>query len=163
MSGDKLEDAKEASKLLVDQMGTQDEIGLVTFDADAQLSHPLSTDKQSLKTKIDSIKAGHGTNIAEAITTADEMLMSRHNGSTSTPVIILLSDGRVSKGGSPENAANIAKQHGIRIITIGLGNNADEDELRRIATSPNDYFFSPTTSELKNIYQGVVKMLHPCN
>ncbi len=77
-------------------------------------------------------------------------------------VLILLTDGR--PGGVSEATvlaeATTIKTFGITIYTIGLGNDVNANLLRQIATSPNHYYASPSTTELNTNYQEIANLLH---
>jgi Ca-activated chloride channel family protein len=96
-------------------------------------------------------------------------------------VIILLTDGSNNRGDiSPQTAAEIAKQFGIRVYTIGVGTNGnapypmqtyqgvqyvnipveiDERTLTSIAaTTDGNYFRATSNSKLKEVYQEIDKL-----
>jgi VWFA-related protein len=53
-----------------------------------------------------------------------------------------------------------AEKHRIPVFTIGLGNDADEDYLKRVALrTAGTYQFTPTPDTLAEIYQGVADQL----
>jgi len=161
MEGQKLEEAKNAAKFFVAQLDlADDQVGLVTFATTATLDVPLSHDGSTFAAVIDAVTVGHGTNIADGVDVAQtELVGSRHNP-VATSVIILLSDGRANTGGSPQATADVAKTLGIRVITIGLGNNANQDLLRSMASSTDDYYFAPTSVDLMDIYRRIAGVVH---
>jgi Ca-activated chloride channel family protein len=63
--------------------------------------------------------------------------------SSKSKVIILLTDG-VNNAGfiEPETAADIAKQYGIKVYTIGIGTNGMADEGQRKRTKTPTTFLS---------------------
>ena len=66
MQGKKIQNLREAAKLVVDRLGPQDTISIVAFSDRKYLiadSQPV-TDKEALKTKIDRIRDGGGTAIS---------------------------------------------------------------------------------------------------
>ena len=92
-------------------------------------------------------------------------------------VIILLTDGSNNRGEiAPEMAAEIAKQFGIRVYTIGVGTNGtapypyggqivnvpveiDENTLGRIATlTDGGYYRATSNSKLKEVYEQIDKL-----
>lgn len=48
------------------------------------------------------------------------------------------------------------KNNGMRFITIGIGNDIDEDFLMKVASSKNDYYHSEDSIHLNHIYQKIV-------
>ena len=96
-------------------------------------------------------------------------------------VIILLTDGSNNRGDiSPLTAAEIAKQFGIRVYTIGVGTNGtapypmptyagvqyvnipveiDENTLTQIAgATDGNYFRATSNSKLKEVYKEIDKL-----
>jgi len=71
--------------------------------------------------------------------------------------VILLTDGL--HAGDPADvfmAAEKLKNTDGRVFTIGLGADVDEAMLRRIASSPERYLPSPTTAELRALYDRIL-------
>lgn len=100
-----------------------DRIGLVVFGGVALLSCPLTLDYQTL---IDFISGAYinmtqadGTAIGDAIATAVNHLK---DSKAKSKIIILLTDGNSNTGiiSDPVLAANMAKEFGIKIYTIGV-------------------------------------------
>ncbi len=58
-------------------------------------------------------------------------------------------------------AARKAKDAGILVFTIGLGQAVDQVLMRDIASQPAWYFFAPDTSQLEAIY-GQIAYSIPC-
>ena len=115
-----------------------------------------------------------GMGIANAVTRLKD-------SKAKSKVIILLTDGSNNRGDiSPLTAAEIAKQFGIRIYTIGVGTNGtapypmqtyagtqyvnvpveiDEKTLTEIAGTTNgNYFRATSNSKLKEVYQEIDKL-----
>lgn len=99
-----------------------DRLGLVVFAKHAFTQCPLTTDHQALLELLDKIGIGmieDGTAIGVGIANALNRL--RDSGAESR-VIILLTDGVNNSGEiDPLTAAEIAKEFGIRVYTIGVG------------------------------------------
>ena len=154
-------DAKNAAKLFIDELFSEDRAGLVSFGNSATLDHGLTSDKDLIKEKIDEIEA-HAwpiqyTAIGEGIYTATEELNS--NGrEDATWVHILLSDCQNNRGRNPISAAEEAAESQVVIYTIGLGEDADEDILEDIANiTGGKYYFSPTSEDLVSIYMDIAR------
>jgi Ca-activated chloride channel family protein len=163
ISGRKLEDAKLAAKTFVGQLAlTQDRIGVVTFAEEARLDLPLTNDQLAVEAVIDVIVASDGTNIAAGIDTAYIELSSGGHNPAAIPVMLLLSDGRDNAGESVQASADLAKAHGIRIITIGLGRNANQELLRAMASSESDYYYTASSADLAAIYDTIARGIHNC-
>lgn len=101
-----------------------DRIGMVVFGEQAYTQVPLTLDYDMLTGFLGLIEAGiagNGTAIGNSLATSVKRLMKSEAESR---VIILLTDGK-NQGGeiSPLVAADLAKEHGIKVYTIGLGSN----------------------------------------
>ena len=100
-----------------------DAIGLVIFGKDALSRCPLTADKKTLKDIISDTHIGllnpEGTVLARAIVTGANRLRNSH---AKSKIMILLTDGEPSEDDiSPDIAIEIAKELGIKIYTIGIG------------------------------------------
>lgn len=138
----RIEAAKEVATKFVSQR-PNDNIGYVVFAGESLSLMPLTTDKAALVNAISATKAGalrDGTAIGDGIASAINRLVS---GQAKSKSIILLTDGTNNAGDvAPATAAQIAKQKGIRIYSIGVGTNGS------IAIT-DPYGFSTTTMETK--------------
>lgn len=117
----RLEAAKDiTSKFIIGR--PTDRIGLVVFAGEAFTQSPLTTDHTSLVNLLNQVQMGFiddGTAIGNGLATAINRL--RESDSPSK-VIILLTDGVNNCGQiDPKSAADIARDYGIRVYTIGVG------------------------------------------
>jgi len=161
MSGTPLQDAKNAAKAFVDRLDLSsggDQVGLVSYSDSATLNHQLSTSASSVKAAIDGLVSGGYTNITDGINKAQAELETSRHDPANQPVIILMTDGVHNVGAVPGPAADAAKAKGTRIFTIGLGS-VDEAQLQSLASSPSDYYYAPTSSDLEAIYQQIAGAL----
>ena len=101
---------------------TSDRLGLIVFGTQAYLQAPLTFDRATVKTLLQETRlgfAGEQTAIGDAIGLAIKRLRDRPEGKR---VLILLTDGANTAGEvTPRKAADLAKQAGIRIYTVGVG------------------------------------------
>ena len=152
----KLQAAQQAARSFLQaiELGT-DAVTVVGFHSWAKLVQELDTRADVIGTAIDSLQPTGGTNIADGLLAGlDELSGPRHRQDASS-VIILLSDGQGRAG----QAAQQAKAAGVRVITIGLGTDVDEAELRRMASSPDDYYFSPDAGQLQTIFTDIARSI----
>lgn len=153
-----------------------DRIGLVVFGSQAYTQLPLTQDYQTIGAILDRLEigaAGRATAVGDAIGISVKRLEEVEGH---TRIVILLTDGRSNSGElSPPAAAEIAKQRGIKIYTIGVGGkerapflvkdpvfgrryiyrNVDLDEktLKSIArTTTGSYFHAENLEGLQNVY-----------
>ncbi|MFI5333208.1 MAG: VWA domain-containing protein [Candidatus Babeliales bacterium] len=118
--------AKEEAIRFIDKR-TNDAIGLVIFGSDAVSRCPLTADKVLLKSMIHDIEIGvinpEGTVVATSIIAAANRLKQSHAASK---IMILLTDGEPSEhDADPEVAITIAQQLGIKIYTVGIGDDQE--------------------------------------
>lgn len=101
---------------------TDDRIGLVIFAGQSFTQCPLTTDHKAILALLDRIEIGmveDGTAIGLGLANAVNRLK---NSKAKSRVIILLTDGINNTGEiDPLTAANLAKQFGIKVYTIGVG------------------------------------------
>ena len=99
-----------------------DRVGLVAFAGEAYTQVPLTSDMDILVNTLGSIRMGvieDGTAIGNAVATAVNRL---RDSDAKSKVVILLTDGDSNRGNiAPLEAANIAKEFGIRIHTVQVG------------------------------------------
>jgi len=158
-----------------------DRIGLVIFSGESFTQCPLTIDHEVLINLFKDIKNGmidDGTAIGMGLATAVNRLKE---SDTKSKVIILLTDGSNNTGSIPPiTAAEIAKQFGVRVYTVGLGTrgmapypvqtpmgiqyqrvpvDVDEGTLTKIAEiTGGKYFRATNNSTLKNIYDQIDKL-----
>ncbi|MDE5848588.1 MAG: VWA domain-containing protein, partial [Muribaculaceae bacterium] len=120
-----------------------DNMGLVVFAGESLSLMPLTNDRAALINAIANVDMGDlndGTAIGDGLTSAINRISQ---GKAKSKSIILLTDGSNNAGDVPPvTAAQIAKQKGIKIYTIGVGTNGK----MQIA---DPYGFSTTTLETK--------------
>lgn len=161
-----------------------DRIGLVVYASEAYTKTPVTSDKAVVLEAIKSIKYDQvlqdGTGIGMGLATAVNRLK---DSKAKSKVIILLTDG-VNNAGfiEPETAADIAKQYGIKVYTIGIGTNGmaefpyaqapngeilfqmmkveiDEKLMQSIAKKTDGKYFRATSNDkLAEIYNEINKL-----
>jgi len=99
-----------------------DRIGLVVFGSEAYTQVPLTTDYSTITKVLERVEigsAGQKTAIGDALGISLKRLQ---DVTSTTSIIILLTDGRSNAGAlSPEAATRIAAQDKIKVYTIGVG------------------------------------------
>ena len=115
--------AKEVAAKFVQGRET-DNIGLVVFAGECFTQTPMTNDKTILLNSINSLEMGmleDGTAIGDGLATAINRIV---DGKAKSKSIILLTDGSNNTGlVAPETAADIAREKGIKVYTIGVGSN----------------------------------------
>ncbi len=104
------------------QSRTNDRVGLVVFAGEAYTQCPLTLDYAMLRRILADVRCGvieDGTAIGNALATAVNRL---RESDAKSKVILLITDGGNNAGNiAPEQAADIAKQYGIKVYTILVG------------------------------------------
>lgn len=99
-----------------------DRMGIVVFAGESFTQCPLTTDRVTLINLLKEVETGlieDGTAIGNGLATAVARLK---DSQAKSRVIILLTDGVNNRGEiAPQMAAEIAKNYGIRVYTIGVG------------------------------------------
>ncbi|ALN82263.1 vWA domain-containing protein [Lysobacter antibioticus] len=148
-----------------------DRIGLIVFGRRAYVLTPLTLDRDTVRDQLkDSVVglAGQETAIGDAVGLAVKRLREQPSGQR---VLILLTDGVNTAGAlDPSKAAELARDHHVRIHTIAFGGDGsmslfgfkiavpggdplDETSLRAIAQTTGGRFFrARDTAELAGIY-----------
>lgn len=177
----------EALKKVASNFVTQrsnDRIGIVVYAAESYTRTPVTSDKSIIQGAIRSIKYDNvlqdGTGIGMGLATSINRLK---DSQAKSKVIILLTDG-VNNAGflEPNSAAELAKEYGIKVYTIGIGTNGmaefpyavtekgaflfkrmpveiDEKLMKSIAKTTDGTYFRATDNEsLKEIYNEINKL-----
>jgi Ca-activated chloride channel family protein len=159
----------ESRKARVEDRYGLDRLGLITYAGFAWTACPLTLDYGLLERELDDARVvteqrKDGTAIGSAIGLAVRRLSQSE---TKSKVIVLLTDGLNNRGDlDPITAANIAKDYGMRVYTIGAGstetgfmrgnslfsiaqrrNPIDEDVMREIADITGAKYFRATNLE----------------
>lgn len=176
----RLEAAKEVAKDFM-QGRLTDNIGLVVFSGEAFTQCPPTTDHRMLLELTSKVESGiieDGTAIGDGLATAINRMKDTK---TKSKTIILLTDGVNNMGAiDPLTAAEIAKEHKMRVYTIGIGKigmapypfqtpfgkqyqnvevNIDEPLLKEIAkTTGGKYFRSTDKNSLQTIFKEIDNM-----
>ncbi|MBC8082045.1 MAG: VWA domain-containing protein [Hymenobacter sp.] len=172
----RLEAAKRMAQEFVNGR-SGDRLGLVVFAGEAYSLAPLTTDYELLRENITGLKLGMIANDGTAIGTALGVATNRLRDSRSrSRVCILLSDGENTAGSlDPITAAQLAHAYGLKIYTIGLGQDGvvpfgkdglgrtnyvntrlDETTMRQIAEAGEGQFFRATdNAALRQVFQRI--------
>ena len=160
MSGRPLENTKEAAQLLIDQLGPDDPVAIMTFDTQVRVEQDFTINRTMLRETIDGLFPRGQTALYQAAFDAIELATQ---APTTRRVVVLLSDGAEFGGHSQvgRDAARVeAGLRGVPIYTIGLGFGIDRTYLQELATGTNaQNFESPTPDELLGIFSELSGLL----
>jgi Ca-activated chloride channel family protein len=167
MAGDKMDKAREAARGIVERLSGEDRVSLVQYDDDAQVLVPsIAVDlegKRRLLAAIDGIRDDGGTNLH------DGMMLGvaearRSMGGQRINRVVLLSDGQANVGvvdpRAIARAAGQAADSGVRITTIGLGIDYNEDLMEMVAeTGRGQYYFVENAASLEGVFAGELRSM----
>lgn len=135
MAGEKLRTMKEAVNHIIDQLGPEDIISIVTFQSRTEILSPAqpTRDKEALKRLVNKIRDGGGTNVAPALQ-AGLRLVSQSISPERVSRLILLTDGEATDREEDSRlVADEAGSRGVPIIGLGFGQEWKEDFLFDLA------------------------------
>ena len=160
--------AKTAANGFLDLMPLSGQSGLVSYANSATLNKLLSNNHVATKTSINALITNGATDIGDAISLANQELVSARANLLAVKAMILLTDGLANKPYGPGygewpadvtyalNKAGEAAVAGIKIFTIGLGFDINAIMLQQIAaTSGGQYYFAPAAGQLQNIFDSL--------
>lgn len=168
MEGQPLEDAQNAAYRFLDRLTEKDQAAIIAFsdkvNTDAQVLDParevgFSGKNQAAFDLIEGLVASGNTEIYNAMEKAVKMTSELPSGHRA---VLLFTDGRndPTEVGDPENAISLAKEAGIPVFIIGLGNAIDEAYLGRLAAETGGlYRQTPRSSELSDIFYEMATLL----
>lgn len=162
MAGQKLHDAIEATKRIVNRLTTQDRCAIVTFDHQAALladSLPItSAQRHIIDVALSRVRSGGSTNLSAGWQMAVERLQHNHAAGTYVSRVLLLTDGQANQGiratDQLANLATIYAQQGISLSTYGLGLHYNEELLDLLAQHGlGNHHFMTQSSDIDGYFQ----------
>lgn len=158
MAGDKLENARRAALLLVERLGADDIIAVVTYDDEARVIVPATraSDRGDISEAIRRIEVGGSTALFAGVSLgARETLKFLDRRRVNR--IILLSDGQANVGPqSPDELGELGAsliKDGISVTTFGLGLGYNEDLMSRLARrSDGNHAFIENANDLARVF-----------
>jgi uncharacterized protein YegL len=127
-------------------------VGVVSFADNATVNQALTGNAGAVKSAVNSLAAGGGTNHEAAINTAQAQLA----GGSANDIMIVFTDGETTVGGDASNEAAAARAAGTEIFVIGLGSVVPA-ELADWASDPDSthLFITPSPAQLNAIFQAI--------
>ena len=138
MAGEKLQNLKEAVKLVLDQLQPHDYVSLIIFDDQAKVVSPSQpvTNPAHLKSLVDGIRDGGGTEMSKGMKLGLAEVQKALDPSSRVSRILLLTDGQT--WGDEDQCQQLgvdAGRLGFPITALGLGDDWNEDLLDAIANA----------------------------
>ncbi len=164
MSGTKLDLMKRASIQALDQFADDDQVGLWAFSSIARELAPIGpvgTQREALKSKIAGLVAGGGTALY-ASTRQSVTFMRGSIDPSRINAVLLLTDGQNDDGdrdldGLLRDLRSEDERRIVRVFTIGYGEDADRDTLKKIAdTSRAAFYDASNPATINKVFTDVV-------
>ena len=154
----RLDAARNASQVLVDQLPEGYKVGLVTFSGQARTLSAPTIDREAIALALDSIETRFKTHIGDGILAA---LGNVPEGGRSVQLVVLSDGNDTGSEIPPLVAADEAVSLDVKVNTVVMGTTdddaaADTGTLQQIADATSGRFFSaPSADDLESIYRGL--------
>ncbi len=162
MSGQKIEQAKEAAIQAVRRLGAKDIVSLVAYNNHADTIIPAQSvkDPEALVALIRNIKSAGGTALYAGVNQGAAEIRKNLNGAYFHRVI-LLSDGLANVGpSSPDDLARLGRafvKEDISVSAVGLGEGYNEDLMTKLAQEgQGNLYFAESAQELPGIFDAEI-------
>ncbi|MDF3129230.1 VWA domain-containing protein [Kiritimatiellaeota bacterium B1221] len=161
MSGNKIEQARQAALEALSRLGSQDIFSLVMYGSDVTTLIPAGRvkDQRRAQELIRGIQTHGNTALFGGVSQGAAELRKAFGDHAEGMVhrMILLSDGLANKGpSSPEDLGRLGvslQKEGISVSTIGVGNDYNEDLMTRLAQrSDGNTYFVENENDLARIF-----------
>ncbi|MDD4792201.1 MAG: VWA domain-containing protein [Firmicutes bacterium] len=165
MRGQPIEQVKQATKFLVEQIGGSDVLSLTIFDHEADVVFPSQkvTNKDIFKTVVDSIWSRGSTNLSGGLLRGyEEALRECRPGQVNR--VLLLTDGMANVGVTDPNIlsakASSMLEKGVSLSTVGVGLHFDEDLLIALAEAGGgSYYYVKDAEDIPGVFSAELKGL----
>lgn len=140
-----MHEARSGGLAFVEQVGDDSYVSVVPYDGSAWVAHELSQledDRDGIRSEIDGLNSGGGTNIYDAMETGLDSLEDAPNGTVKAGV--LLTDGRIGDEQQEDVLTETVPEYndrGICMYTIGFTEDAQEGFLQDVADASDCGFY----------------------
>jgi Ca-activated chloride channel family protein len=159
MSGAKIEKARQAACIAIDQLQPTDDFSLVQFDDQVDVLIPAQPveDRERLKEIVNRIEPGGSTALYAGVREGAHQLR-KYFDEKNVNRVILVSDGNPKDGpSSPAELADMGRDlrdKGCSVTTVGLGNDYNEDVMVSIAeASGANYYYVKDAEKLPGVFE----------
>lgn len=159
MSGAKLEQAKQAASMLIDQLSESDIVSVVLYDTEVDVLVParrLDGRRSEIQRMINRVQTGGSTALYAGVEKGGDQLREFFSKEKINRVI-LLSDGIANVG--PSSNREIARlgtdlaRDGMSVTTIGLGDDYNETLMAALAeASDANYYYVADVETLPDVF-----------
>lgn len=160
MSGDKFVHAKKASQRLIEMLGPDDRLAIISYGSDVTVESDSrianTANKAKMRQVVQRLKLRGGTNLSGGYLQGVDSISPFASGQTINRVI-LLSDGKANEGivaiGQLGEIARKGLDQGITLSTLGIGLDFNEVLMTRMAREgAGNYYFVEDEKALAEIF-----------
>jgi|GEM_PF-1079105 len=133
-------------------------VGAVIWDTNATLV-PLTNNPDKVSSAIENVDEEGGTDLDIALSSSIDLFPMKENLSGTSDFIVLLSDGmgKYTPTNKPGSLTDLAKNRGIKVFTIALGNQSDIKNLTEIAkVTGGEFHLSANAEAVEGIYKEII-------
>jgi Ca-activated chloride channel homolog len=159
----KIQNAREGAKQLVQLLDDGDTFSFLPFSSElhwAQRNASVKEERPRLNAQIDSLFAGGGTALYQAIDAAYQQLAMAPPGDSKIQAVVVLTDGedtqsRMKLEELMERIRYNGETRAIHIFTIAYGKDARKDILQKIADSTQAKFYEGTPQNIVGVFRDI--------
>ena len=159
----KMSNAKDGAKQLVQLLDDRDSFSFLPFSSDlrwAQQDASVGNERAQLLTQIDSLFAGGGTALYDAVDSGYQHLASAPNPDAKIQAVVVLTDGEDTESKMKlEDLMQRIKYNGenraIHVFTIAYGRAARKDILQQIADATQAKFYAGTPQNIVDAFRDI--------
>lgn len=165
----KIEYLKSAAKMAIDRLTPRDRLAIIEYDDVITVMWPSAPVESTfpIKRLIDGLEPRGSTNLVGGMMRGVDEIAKNPHGFSSNEVIrrvLLLSDGLANQGVTdPREIGRLVrsvKSEGIRISTMGLGRDYDEDLMQAIAENGGgNYYYIEHPTQMARIFEQELQIL----
>lgn len=159
----KIQNAREGAKQLVQLLDDGDTFSFLPFSSElhwAQRNASVKDERPKLTSQIDSLFAGGGTALYDAIDSAYQQLASAGPGDSKIEAVVVLTDGedtqsRMRLDQLMQSIQYDGETRAIHIFTIAYGKDARKDILQKIADATQAKFYEGTPQNILGVFRDI--------
>ena len=159
----KIQNAREGAKQLVQLLDDGDTFSFLPFSSElhwAQRNASVKEERPRLNAQIDSLFAGGGTALYDAIDAAYQQLGTAPPGDSKIQAVVILTDGEDTESRMKlEELMGRIQYNGetraIHIFTIAYGKDARKDILQKIADATQAKFYEGTPQNIVDVFRDI--------
>ena len=159
----KIQNAREGAKQLVQLLDDGDTFSFLPFSSElhwAQRDASVKDERPRLNVQIDSLFAGGGTALYDAIDAAYQQLATAPPGDSKIQAVVVLTDGedtqsRMKLQELMQRIQYNGETRAIHIFTIAYGKDARKDILQKIADATQAKFYEGTPQNIVGVFRDI--------